>query len=110
MRRAYAVVVRRAGSASVCRPGRPARRGKAPSEAGPQAQGGLIQPTPHGRKTTHDSSAPPTADEAPRCIGGGRGDDESGAGGLLFRGDGIESGPALLLMEDIKSLYQAHPS
>jgi len=34
----------------------------------------------------------------------------AGAGGLLFRGDGIESGPALLLMEDIKSLYQAHPS
>ena len=32
-----------------------------------------------------------------------------GPRGLIFRGDGIESGQALLLTQDIESLYRAHP-
>ena len=32
-----------------------------------------------------------------------------GPGGLMFRGDGVESGQALLLIKDIESLYEAHP-
>jgi len=32
-----------------------------------------------------------------------------GRGGLIFRGDGIESGRALVLMQDTESLYRVHP-